>query len=109
MTDPVRKKMTLSDGDVSYLDWPADAPLLHFTHATGFNAETYRGLLTPLQGRFHVAAADMRGHGFTTLDRRARAAGRLDDTSPPIWPRSWTRSTRVRPSWPAIRWAPSPA
>ena len=59
--------MTLSDGDVSYLDWQADAPLLHFTHATGFNGETYRRLLTPLAGRFHVAAADMRGHGLTTL------------------------------------------
>lgn len=67
MSDPIRKKLALPDGDVSYLDWPADAPLLHFTHATGFNAETYRGLLTPLQGRFHVAASDMRGHGFTTL------------------------------------------
>lgn len=67
MSDPVRKKLPLSGGDVSFLDWPADQPLLHFAHATGFNAETYRGLLTPLQGRFHVAAADLRGHGFTTL------------------------------------------
>lgn len=67
MPDPTRKKMALPGGDVSYLDWPADAPLLLFSHATGFNAETYRGLLTPLQGRFHVAAADLRGHGFTTL------------------------------------------
>jgi len=67
MAELLRKKMTLPDGDVSYLEGPADAPLLHFTHATGFNAETYRGLLTPLQGRFHVAAADLRGHGFTTL------------------------------------------
>jgi pimeloyl-ACP methyl ester carboxylesterase len=67
MTEPARKTMSLSDGDVSYLDWNSDRPLLHFTHATGFNAETYRGLLTPLQGRFHVTAADMRGHGFTTL------------------------------------------
>jgi pimeloyl-ACP methyl ester carboxylesterase len=67
MTDPQRKKLPLSDGDVSYLDWSAPAPLLHFAHATGFNAQTYRGLLTPLQGRFHVAAADQRGHGFTTL------------------------------------------
>ncbi len=62
-----RKSVTLPDGDVSYLEWEADAPLLHFAHATGFNAETYRGLLTPLQGRFHVAAADLRGHGFSTL------------------------------------------
>lgn len=67
MTDFVRKKMTLPDGDVSYLEWEADAPLLHFAHATGFNAQTYRGLLTPLRGRFRVAAADLRGHGFTTL------------------------------------------
>ncbi len=67
MSDPLRKNVPLSGGDVSCLDWPADQPLLHFTHATGFNAETYRGLLTSLQGRFHVAASDMRGHGFTTL------------------------------------------
>ncbi|MBS0470823.1 MAG: alpha/beta hydrolase [Proteobacteria bacterium] len=59
--------MTLPDGDVSYLDWAADAPHLHFTHATGFNAETYAALLTPLRGRFRVTAADQRGHGFTTL------------------------------------------
>jgi len=59
--------MTLPDGDVSYLEWEAAAPLLHFTHATGFNAQTYRALLTPLQGRFRVTAADMRGHGFSTL------------------------------------------
>lgn len=63
----VRKKMTLADGEVSYLDWSADAPLLHFAHATGFNAEVYQSLLTPLQGRFHVTAADLRGHGFSTL------------------------------------------
>ena len=63
----VRKKMALADGEVSYLEGASEAPLLHFAHATGFNAETYRGLLTPLQGRFRVAAADLRGHGFTTL------------------------------------------
>lgn len=63
----VRKKMALADGEVSYLEGAAGAPLLHFAHATGFNAETYRGLLTPLQGRFRVAAADQRGHGFTAL------------------------------------------
>jgi pimeloyl-ACP methyl ester carboxylesterase len=67
MPEALRKKMTLPDGDVSYLEWAADAPHLHFTHATGFNAETYNALLTPLQGRFRVTAADQRGHGFTTL------------------------------------------
>src|SRR5215469_11574033 len=68
MAELARKSLSLPDGDVSYLDWNSDGPLVHFAHATGFNAETYRGLLTPLQGRFHVTAADMRGHGFTTLE-----------------------------------------
>lgn len=68
MSEPTRMTMSFPDGNVSYLDWNCDGPLLHFTHATGFNAGTYRGLLTPLQGRFHVTAADMRGHGFTSLD-----------------------------------------
>ena len=67
MTDPLRKALPQSDGEVSYFDWSADGPHLHFAHATGFNAQTYRALLTPLQGQFHVVAADMRGHGFTTL------------------------------------------
>ncbi len=67
MAELLRKNMTLPDGDVSYLEAEADAPLLHFTHANGFNAETYRALLTPLQGRFRITAADMRGHGFSTL------------------------------------------
>lgn len=67
MTEFTRKKISFVDGAVSHLEWNADAPLLHFSHANGFNAETYCQLLTPLQGRFRVTAADMRGHGFTTL------------------------------------------
>jgi pimeloyl-ACP methyl ester carboxylesterase len=67
MTDPVRKTFSLPDGDVSYLDWPANGPPLHFANATGFNAETYRSLLAPLAAQFHVFASDARGHGFTTL------------------------------------------
>lgn len=67
MSNFVRKKMTLADGEVSYLEWEGNGPLLHFAHATGFNAEVYKRLLTPLQGGFHVTAADQRGHGFTTL------------------------------------------
>jgi pimeloyl-ACP methyl ester carboxylesterase len=67
MAELLRKNLTLPDGEVSYLEGETDAPILHFAHATGFNAETYRGLLTPLQGRFHVTACDQRGHGFTTL------------------------------------------
>jgi pimeloyl-ACP methyl ester carboxylesterase len=62
-----RKEMAFDDGSMSYLEWEADAPVLHFAHATGFNAETYRGLLQPLAGKFHIFAADLRGHGFSTL------------------------------------------
>jgi pimeloyl-ACP methyl ester carboxylesterase len=67
MIDPVRKTLSLPQGDVSYLEWPANGPPLHFAHATGFNAETYRSLLAPLAGQFHIFASDARGHGFSTL------------------------------------------
>jgi pimeloyl-ACP methyl ester carboxylesterase len=67
MTEPVRKTIPLPDGDVSCLEWPANGPPLHFAHATGFNAETYRSLLAPLAGKFQIFASDARGHGFSTL------------------------------------------
>src|ERR1700742_3502906 len=67
MNDPSRQTRALAQGGVSQLVWASNAPLLHFAHATGFNAETYRSLLSPLAGRFHVVASDARGHGSTTL------------------------------------------
>jgi pimeloyl-ACP methyl ester carboxylesterase len=73
MTEPVRKTLSLPDGDVSYLDWPANGPPLHFAHATGFNAETYCSLLQPLAGEFHIFASDARGHGFSTLPANLQA------------------------------------
>lgn len=45
---------------------PADpAPLLHWTHATGFNAGTYREMLAELAHGLDVRALDMRGHGLS--------------------------------------------
>jgi len=69
MGEPQRKTLTLSDGNVSYLEWNAvgDAPLLMFLHANGFNALTYRTLLSPLAGDFRIIAPDQRAHGLTTL------------------------------------------
>jgi pimeloyl-ACP methyl ester carboxylesterase len=67
MNNPSRQTLTLDHGDVSQLVLENAAPLLHFAHATGFNAETYRGLLTPLADRFRAVASDARGHGATTL------------------------------------------
>jgi pimeloyl-ACP methyl ester carboxylesterase len=64
---PVRKLAPMPDGAMSQLEWATHGPLLHFAHATGFNAQTYQSLLQPLSGRFHVHAGDARGHGLTVL------------------------------------------
>ncbi len=44
-----------------------DAPLLHFAHATGLNAQTYVPLLDMLCDGHRVVASDMRGHGRSRL------------------------------------------
>ncbi len=73
----VRHQIQLGDGAMSYLAWDDTAatrsslrgerPVLLFTHATGFNAQTYRTLLAPLAAEFRIFAVDLRGHGATTL------------------------------------------
>jgi pimeloyl-ACP methyl ester carboxylesterase len=70
MIAAVRRSLPLPEGEVSCLVWDGAAPRLHFAHATGFNAETYRGLLEPLAARMGVIACDLRGHGFSTLPAR---------------------------------------
>jgi len=53
-------------GDFSLLHRPAsgETPVtVHFAHATGFNAETYRELLGALDSSLEVFAIDARGHG----------------------------------------------
>lgn len=55
-------------GDFSVLHRPAEAdrgPSVHFAHATGFNAETYRHLLVSLDPSLDVFAMDARGHGLS--------------------------------------------
>jgi pimeloyl-ACP methyl ester carboxylesterase len=62
--------ISTSAGEIAALTWSeagSEAPLLHFAHATGFNAQTYRRLLKPLSNRFRVMASDARGHGRTRL------------------------------------------
>jgi pimeloyl-ACP methyl ester carboxylesterase len=66
----IRKSASLADGAVSYLEWDGAGPALHFAHANGFNALTYRTLLEPLAGSTHIYASDLRGHGMTTLPAR---------------------------------------
>lgn len=67
---PARRSIKMWDGDVSTLQWEtADvrSPAVHFAHANGFNALTYRSLLDPLSSDMRIVASDLRGHGMTTL------------------------------------------
>lgn len=58
-------------GHFAALRWTRDSstprPLLVFSHATGFNAATYRPLLDAVAEYVDVLAADARGHGQSTL------------------------------------------
>lgn len=64
---PVHRALDLGEGAVNLLDWGGQGPAVHFTHANGFNAETYVPILSPLADEAHLLASDLRGHGFTTL------------------------------------------
>jgi pimeloyl-ACP methyl ester carboxylesterase len=67
---PERRSIKMWDGDVSFLAWEGagfKAPSLHFAHANGFNAQTYRFLLDVLAADMRVYASDLRGHGQSTL------------------------------------------
>jgi pimeloyl-ACP methyl ester carboxylesterase len=75
MVEPIRRTVAHADGEISYLEWENSGPALHFAHATGFNAETYRSLLQPLSDRFHIYASDARGHGLSSLGIRPGLAG----------------------------------
>lgn len=47
---------------------PTDRPVdIVFSHANGFNAYTYRTILTPLAQAFRILCPDLRGHGRTKL------------------------------------------
>jgi pimeloyl-ACP methyl ester carboxylesterase len=68
--EPERRSVKMWDGEVSLLAWEGagfKAPSLHFAHANGFNAQTYRFLLDGLAAEMRVYASDLRGHGQTTL------------------------------------------
>lgn len=53
-------------GRLSALRWPnAGAPHLVFSHANGFNAQTYRQMLDRLSRHFEITAPDTRGQGLS--------------------------------------------
>ncbi len=68
LPQPVRRTITLSDGDMALLCWPKpDAPRIVFAHANGFCASVYKQMLGRLADRFDIVAPDLRGHGRTKL------------------------------------------
>ena len=74
-----RTNLATSRGEFSVLRWDAagrSAPLLHFAHANGFNAQTYVRLLGPLSERFRIVAWDARGHGLTNASADPAMLGR---------------------------------
>jgi pimeloyl-ACP methyl ester carboxylesterase len=56
-------------GELAALDFgPQERPVdVLFLHANGFNALTYRALLSPLSAGLRVLAVDQRGHGLTRM------------------------------------------
>jgi pimeloyl-ACP methyl ester carboxylesterase len=62
-------------GELSYLHRPAEgAPSarVHFAHATGFHAGTYKSLLARLHPSIEVFALDQRGHGRSKAEARPK-------------------------------------
>jgi len=73
VSGPIRDSLTVPGrGEFSILRWGDDSekPLLVFSHATGFNAETYTSLLTPLADQFRIIAVDHRGHGLSEAPKQ---------------------------------------
>ena len=61
-----RVDVDTANGRRSALLWDgagAEAPWLHFAHATGMHGGLYARLLEPLADRFRILASDARGHG----------------------------------------------
>lgn len=74
-SEPPRRSIALADGAMSCIEWSSlNTPTVFFSHANGFNAQTYCALLAPLSGSLHILACDLRGHGFSTLPTSAGLA-----------------------------------
>lgn len=69
--EPAARRVALPSrgGAMAVLDFgPSDRPVdVVFSHANGFNARTYRSILSPLAAEMRILAIDLRGHGATTL------------------------------------------
>lgn len=68
-------------GEMAALEFgPADRPIdLVFSHANGFNAQTYRIILGPLSAEMRILAVDLRGHGASSLPLDTEGKRSWDD------------------------------
>lgn len=64
-------------GEMAFLDFgpPARPVDVIFSHANGFNARTYRTILSPLAHELRILAIDLRGHGASTLPTAIESHG----------------------------------
>ena len=72
---PESRFFSTSSGELHVLYWGNagnSAPLLHFAHANGLNAWTYRSMLGPLSESCRVVAMDFRGHGQSRAEADPR-------------------------------------
>lgn len=67
--EPRKRATPVAGGEIAGLEFgPTDRAIdIVFVHANGFNAQTYRTLLSPLAAGLRILAIDQRGHGATTL------------------------------------------
>jgi pimeloyl-ACP methyl ester carboxylesterase len=66
-------KLNDEDFTVWHLKGPQNGPVLHWSHANGFNALTYENLLKKLSTVCHVYSWDARSHGLTQNVKPAKS------------------------------------
>jgi haloacetate dehalogenase len=62
-TGPIRRRVSVGDVSLSYLEWPGQGEPLLLLHGLADHALVWQGLAESLQGKFRIIAPDMRGHG----------------------------------------------
>jgi pimeloyl-ACP methyl ester carboxylesterase len=105
---PTRHPVTLSEIQLSYLEWNRGKEPLLLLHGLGDHAGVWSSLGESLSDRYHVIAPDMRGHGYSSKpitgykasDAIADLEGLLDHLrwqSANVLAHSW--SAKIAPIW----------
>jgi esterase len=64
LTQPASKTLRVNDLALRYLEWgDAGAPAIVCVHGYTGSADAFNGLARHFEDRFHIIAADVRGHG----------------------------------------------